>query len=48
MASTPKPKKLCFREQKEWEGIDAAITAAEATVTARLEALRAFLPTADD
>ena len=31
----PKPKKLSFHEQKEWEGIEAAITAAEATVTAR-------------
>jgi ATP-binding cassette subfamily F protein uup len=33
--AAPKPKKLSFREQKEWEGIEAAITAAEATVTAR-------------
>jgi ATP-binding cassette subfamily F protein uup len=30
-----KPKKLSFREQKEWEGIEAAITAAEAVVAAR-------------
>jgi ATP-binding cassette subfamily F protein uup len=34
-ASAPKPKKLSFHEQKEWEGIEAAITAAEQAVTAR-------------
>jgi ATP-binding cassette subfamily F protein uup len=33
--SAPKPKKLSFHEQKEWEGIEAAITAAEEAVTAR-------------
>ena len=30
-----KPKKLSFREQQEWDGIEAAITAAEEAVTAR-------------
>jgi ATP-binding cassette subfamily F protein uup len=34
-ASAPKPKKLSFHEQKEWEGIEAAITAAEETLSAR-------------
>jgi ABC transport system ATP-binding/permease protein len=34
-ASAPKPKKLSFHEQKEWDGIEAAITAAEQAVTAR-------------
>jgi ATP-binding cassette subfamily F protein uup len=34
-ASAPKPKKLSFHEQKEWEGIESAITAAEEVVTAR-------------
>ena len=30
-----KPKKLSFHEQREWEGIEAAITVAEEAVTAR-------------
>jgi ATP-binding cassette subfamily F protein uup len=34
-ASLPKPKKLSFHEQKEWDGIEAAITTAEAAITAR-------------
>jgi ABC transport system ATP-binding/permease protein len=34
-ASASKPKKLSFREQKEFDGIEAAITSAEETVTAR-------------
>lgn len=34
-ASAPKPKKLSFHEQKEWDGIEAAITAAEETVATR-------------
>jgi ATP-binding cassette subfamily F protein uup len=34
-APAPKPKKLSFHEQKEWDGIEAAISAAEAVVTTR-------------
>ncbi len=33
--SAPKPKKLSFHEQKEFDGIETAITAAEEAVTAR-------------
>jgi ATP-binding cassette subfamily F protein uup len=33
--SAPKPKKLSFHEQKEWDGIEAAIGRAEAIVTTR-------------
>ena len=33
--SAPKPKKLSFHEQKEFDGIEAAITTAEEAVTAR-------------
>jgi ATP-binding cassette subfamily F protein uup len=33
--SAPKPRKLSFHEQKEWDGIEAAISAAESAVTAR-------------
>ena len=34
-AAQPKGKKLSFKEQQEWDGIEAAITAAEQTVEAR-------------
>jgi ATP-binding cassette subfamily F protein uup len=34
-SAAPKPKKLSFHEQKEFDGIEAAITAAEGAVTAR-------------
>jgi ATP-binding cassette subfamily F protein uup len=34
-ASSSKPRKLSFREQQEWDGMEAAITAAEETVAAR-------------
>ncbi len=34
-AAASKPKKLSFREQKEWEGIEAAVTSAEETLSAR-------------
>jgi ATP-binding cassette subfamily F protein uup len=33
--TAPKPKKLSFREQQEWDGMEAAITAAEELVAAR-------------
>ncbi len=33
--ATPKPKKLSFREQQEWEGIESAILAAEEVTAAR-------------
>jgi ATP-binding cassette subfamily F protein uup len=34
-ASPPKAKKLTFKEQQEWDGMEAAITAAEQVVEAR-------------
>ncbi|WP_439628733.1 ABC-F family ATP-binding cassette domain-containing protein [Gemmata sp.] len=52
-AAAPKPqaaaaklKKLSYREQQEWDGMEAAITAAEATVAAR-EADVARVPPSD-
>jgi ATP-binding cassette subfamily F protein uup len=33
--ATPKPRKLSYREQQEWEGMEAAILAAEEAVRAR-------------
>jgi ATP-binding cassette subfamily F protein uup len=34
-AAAPKPRKLTYREQQEWEGMEAAILAAEEAVAAR-------------
>ncbi|HEX5271757.1 MAG TPA: ABC-F family ATP-binding cassette domain-containing protein [Gemmataceae bacterium] len=35
VAPAPKPRKLSFREQQEWDGMEAAILAAEEAVAAR-------------
>ena len=34
-ARAAKPKKLTFKEQQEWDGMEAAVLTAEATVAAR-------------
>lgn len=39
VAAAAKPKKLSYREQQEWDGMEAAITAAEEAIAARQAAV---------
>ena len=38
--AAPRPKKMSYREQQEWAGMEAAVMAAEAAVAARQEAVQ--------